>query len=44
MGIVNKRNAVIGWLTLKVGKGILKKKARGAMPGGSGKRGRRFRG
>jgi hypothetical protein len=23
MGIINKRNAVIGWLTLKAGKGLM---------------------
>ena len=32
MGILNKRNAVLGWLTWKVGKGMAKKKARGAVP------------
>jgi len=26
MGIVNRRNAVVGWLVLKVGKKALKKK------------------
>jgi hypothetical protein len=40
--IVNKRNAMLGWLTWKVGKGVAKKKARNAVPGGSkGKRGRK---
>jgi hypothetical protein len=32
MGIVNKRNAVVGWLTLKVGKRIVRKKAQDAVP------------
>jgi hypothetical protein len=32
MGIVNKRNAVLGWLTWKVGKGVAKKKAKEAIP------------
>ncbi len=32
MGIVNKRNAVIGWLTLSVGKRVAKKKAKAAVP------------
>ena len=41
MGIVNKRNALLGWLTWKLGKGIAKKKAREAMPGKGGKRRRR---
>jgi hypothetical protein len=27
MGIVNKRNAVVGWLTLKVAKRVARKKA-----------------
>jgi hypothetical protein len=36
MGIVNKRNAVVGWVVLKVGKRVVKKKAQGAV--GSGKR------
>jgi LPXTG-motif cell wall-anchored protein len=35
MGIFNKRNAMLGWLTWKVGKGAAKKKAKGAMPGKS---------
>ncbi|HEV7132724.1 MAG TPA: hypothetical protein VGN27_03205 [Gaiellaceae bacterium] len=33
MGIVNRRNAVIGWLVLKAGKRTAKKKAQGAVPG-----------
>jgi hypothetical protein len=32
MGIVNRRNAVVGWLTLKVGKRVAKKKAQDAVP------------
>jgi hypothetical protein len=31
MGIVNKRNAVVGWVVLKVGKRAVKKKAQGAV-------------
>jgi MYXO-CTERM domain-containing protein len=33
MGIVNKRNAVVGWAVLKVGKRVAKKKARDVIPG-----------
>jgi len=32
MGIVNKRNAVVGWAVLKLGKRAAKKKAQGAAP------------
>jgi hypothetical protein len=32
MGIVNKRNALLGWLTWRVGKGIAKKKVKSAVP------------
>ena len=32
MGIFNRRNAAMGWLTLVVGKRVLKKKAKGAVP------------
>jgi hypothetical protein len=32
MSIVNRRNAVIGWLTWKVGKRVARRKARGAVP------------
>jgi hypothetical protein len=42
MGIVNKRNAIVGWLTLKVGKVLARRKAkqlRGSLPFGRGKRG-----
>jgi LPXTG-motif cell wall-anchored protein len=34
MAIVNKRNAVLGWLTWNVGKRVAKKKAKGAVPSG----------
>jgi hypothetical protein len=33
MGIVNKRNAVVGWLVLKATKRVAKKKAQDAVPG-----------
>jgi hypothetical protein len=33
MGIVNRRNAVVGWGVLKVAKRVGRKKAREAMPG-----------
>jgi hypothetical protein len=33
MGIVNRRNAVLGWTVWKVGKRAAKKKARDAVPG-----------
>lgn len=32
MSIFNRRNAVIGWLALMVGKRVAKKKARDAVP------------
>lgn len=32
MGIVNKRNAVVGWAVLKLGKRAAKKKAQEAVP------------
>jgi LPXTG-motif cell wall-anchored protein len=32
MGIVNRRNAVVGWLVLKLGKRTAKKKAQAAVP------------
>lgn len=35
MGIMNKRNAVLGWLTWTAGKRIAKKKVKGAVPGKS---------
>jgi hypothetical protein len=33
MGIVNRRNAVIGWLALKIGKRAAKRKAQVALSG-----------
>lgn len=33
MGVINKRNAVLGWTVWKVGKRVAKKKARDAVPG-----------
>lgn len=41
MGIVNRRNAVLGWLTWRVGKRVAKKKARSAVPGVGDETGRR---
>ncbi len=32
MGIFNRRNAAVGWLAVTVGKRVLKKKAKGAVP------------
>jgi hypothetical protein len=32
MGIVNKRNAVLGWATWKVGKRVARRRARAAVP------------
>jgi hypothetical protein len=32
MGIVNRRNAVVGWVTLKLGKRVVKQKAAEAVP------------
>ncbi len=32
MGIVNKRNAALGWLTWMVGKRVAKRKAKAAVP------------
>jgi hypothetical protein len=32
MGVFNRRNAAVGWLALLVGKRVLKKKARDAVP------------
>ena len=32
MGIVNRRNAVVGWLAVKVGKRVVKRKAAEAVP------------
>jgi hypothetical protein len=33
VSIVNRRNAVVGWIVLKLGKRAAKKKAQGAAPG-----------
>jgi hypothetical protein len=33
MGLVNKRNAVLGWTVWQVGKRVAKKKAKSAVPG-----------
>jgi hypothetical protein len=33
MGIFNRRNAVVGWAAWEIGKRVLKRKARSAMPG-----------
>ena len=33
MGIVNRRNAVLGWTAWNVGKRVLKRKAKAAVPG-----------
>jgi hypothetical protein len=38
MGIVNKRNAVLGWLTWRVGKRVARRKARHAVPSVEGGR------
>jgi len=32
VGVFNRRNAAVGWLTWTVGKRVLKKKAKGAVP------------
>ena len=39
MGIVNKRNAIVGWLTLKVGKRVVRKKAQQAAASGTARAG-----
>jgi hypothetical protein len=33
MGIVNRRNAVLGWTTWNVAKRVMKRKAKSAVPG-----------
>lgn len=38
MGIVNRRNAVLGWGVWKVGKRVMKRKAKGAAPSVGGGR------
>jgi hypothetical protein len=32
MGIFNRRNAAVGWVTWMLGKRVLKRKAKGAVP------------
>jgi len=32
MGIVNRRNAVVGWMAWRIGKRVLKRKAKDAVP------------
>jgi hypothetical protein len=34
MSILNKRNAVVGWIAVKVGKRVVKQKAASAVPSG----------
>jgi len=34
MGIMNRRNAVLGWGVVKIGKKVAKRKAKAAVPGG----------
>ena len=41
MSIVNKRNAFVGWVALKVGKRIARRKVRGAKDSLTSPRGRR---
>jgi LPXTG-motif cell wall-anchored protein len=36
MGVINKRNAVLGWTVWQVGKRAAKRKARDAVPGSTG--------
>lgn len=38
MGIVNKRNALLGWLTWNVGKRVARRKAKAAVPAVEGGR------
>jgi hypothetical protein len=33
VGIINRRNAVVGWAAIQVGKQVAKRKARQAVPG-----------
>ena len=33
MGIMNRRNAVVGWGVLKIGKRVARQKAKAAVPG-----------
>jgi hypothetical protein len=41
MGIMTKRNALVGWAVWKVGKRVIKRKAKSAVPGTSGSGGGR---
>jgi hypothetical protein len=41
MGIMNKRNALLGWTVWKLGKRVVKKKAKAAMPIAGGESGGR---
>ncbi|MBA2360178.1 MAG: hypothetical protein H0V79_04430 [Actinobacteria bacterium] len=36
MGIVNRRNAMLGWMAWQAGKRVAKRKAKDAVPGRSG--------
>lgn len=36
MGIVNRRNAAVGWAALKIGKRVAKQKAKSVVPGAGG--------
>jgi len=38
MGIVNRRNAVLGWSVWQVGKGVMKRKAKSAGSSGHSKK------
>ena len=38
MGILNRRNAVLGWGVWKIGKRVMKRKAKGATPSVEGGR------
>jgi MYXO-CTERM domain-containing protein len=42
MGVVNKRNAFLGWAVWKVGKRVIKRKARAVVPGSDTSSGRGF--
>jgi hypothetical protein len=39
MGIVNRRNALVGWVVLKVGKRVARQKAKSVVPEQPGKAG-----
>jgi hypothetical protein len=42
MGIMKRRNAVLGWAVWKVGKRVLKRKAKAVVPGTGGGGGRSY--